>query len=75
MMLRSLTLALAALAAPRTAARAEPRTYTLPEGTAQLRPGPDPGFAAAQANCLTCHSPDYIAMQPPGNGRAFWEAE
>ena len=56
-------------------AAAEPHRYTLPDETAQLRPGKGTGFEVAQANCLTCHSPDYIAMQPPGKGKAFWEAE
>ncbi|WP_018263320.1 SorB family sulfite dehydrogenase c-type cytochrome subunit [Methylobacterium sp. WSM2598] len=72
---RSALLALAALTIALGAARAAPRTYALPEGAAALRPGPEPGFSAAQANCLTCHSPDYLAMQPPGKGRAFWDAE
>lgn len=60
-------------------ALAAPRSYALPEPTAELRPPADgahaAGFASAQANCMTCHSVDYIAMQPPGKGRAFWEAE
>jgi sulfite dehydrogenase (cytochrome) subunit B len=61
------------------AARAAPRTYDLPEPTAELR-APKAGtqaegFQAAQANCLVCHSVDYIAMQPPGKGKAFWESE
>lgn len=52
---------------------AEPLTYALPEETATLLPGP--GREAAQNNCLSCHSADYILTQPPGLGRAFWEAE
>ncbi|MDP4006366.1 cytochrome c [Methylobacterium sp. NEAU K] len=60
-------------------ARAAPDTYTLPEPTAQFRPSPDAGhaagFRAAQENCITCHSADYIAMQPPKKGQAFWDAE
>ena len=52
---------------------AEPLTYALPEETATLRPGP--GMEAAQNNCLTCHSFDFISTQPPGRGKAFWEAE
>jgi hypothetical protein len=24
---------------------------------------------------VACHSADYIAMQPPKKGKAFWEAE
>ncbi|AWN34677.1 sulfite:cytochrome C oxidoreductase subunit B [Methylobacterium radiodurans] len=74
---RACLAALVALSAG--AALAAPRSYAVPEPTAELRPPADgahaAGFAAAQANCMTCHSVDYIAMQPPGKGRAFWEAE
>lgn len=55
------------------AAGAKPLTYDLPEDTAQLHPGP--GKEVAEAHCLTCHSPDYIAMQPAKKGHAFWTAE
>ncbi|KAB1074440.1 SorB family sulfite dehydrogenase c-type cytochrome subunit [Methylobacterium planeticum] len=76
---RRLGLALMASALAGGAALAAPRTYDLPDPTAQLRPPKDraqqPGFEAAQANCQVCHSVDYIAMQPPGKGRAFWESE
>ena len=69
--------ALVALAA--SAARAAPETYALPDPTAQFRPAPDAGHSAglqaAQDNCMTCHSADYVAMQPPGKGAAFWGAE
>lgn len=54
-------------------ARAKPVTYDLPEETAVLKPGP--GVEAARGNCASCHSADYIAMQPPKKGKAFWEAE
>jgi sulfite dehydrogenase (cytochrome) subunit B len=54
-------------------AGAEPLTYDLPEETAVLKPGP--GLDAAQSNCVACHSADYIAMQPPKRGKAFWDAE
>lgn len=54
---------------------AAPLTYELPDETAQLKPGPQPGFEAAQNNCAACHSVDYINTQPPGNGQAFWDAE
>ena len=63
-------------------ALAEPRSYALPEPTAQLRAPQGKtdkahtiGFEAAQANCMSCHSVDYIAMQPPGKGKEFWDAE
>jgi mono/diheme cytochrome c family protein len=53
--------------------QAEPVTYDLPEEVAVLKPGP--GIEAAQSNCVACHSADYIAIQPPNKGKAFWEAE
>lgn len=58
-------------------AAAAPRTYELPEPTAQLRPAPghEAGLAAAEAHCQSCHAVDYIAMQPPGQGAAFWTSE
>lgn len=58
-------------------AAAAPRSYDLPEATAQLRPAPghETGLAAAEANCQSCHSVDYIAMQPPGKGADFWTGE
>jgi mono/diheme cytochrome c family protein len=52
---------------------AEPVTYDLPEETAVLKPGP--GVETAQNNCVACHSADYVAMQPPRRGKAFWDAE
>jgi len=54
-------------------ATAKPLTYELPEETAVLRPGA--GMEAAQKNCVSCHSADYIATQPAKRGKAFWEAE
>lgn len=62
-----------------TAALAAPETYALPEPTAQFKSPPNAGdaagFQAAQENCMTCHSADYVAMQPPRKGQAFWDAE
>ena len=56
-------------------AAAQPLTYSLPDETAELRPGPGPGFEAAQNNCLACHSADYPNTQPPHRGAAFWNGE
>ena len=75
-----ITLALAAaLVLAAGAALAAPKSYAVPEPTAELRTPKAgthaEGFEAAQANCLSCHSVDYIAMQPPGKGAAFWESE
>jgi sulfite dehydrogenase (cytochrome) subunit B len=40
-----------------------PVTIQLPAETARLKSGP--GLEATQSNCMTCHSVDYIYMQPP----------
>ncbi|MEP6669071.1 MAG: cytochrome c [Chthoniobacter sp.] len=63
---------LAALALLVTGAIAAELKITLPAETTVLRPGK--GAELAQANCLICHSPDYIQTQPP-MPRKFWEAE
>ena len=44
---------------------------TLPAETATLKPGN--GAELAQANCLICHSAEYISTQPP-MPRKFWDA-
>lgn len=62
------SLFLVALAASAVAA---PVTIQLPPETAVLKPGP--GAELAQANCLICHSAEYVATQPP-MPRKFWEA-
>ena len=56
-------------------AQAKPLTYALPDETAVLRPGPEPGLEAAKNNCMACHSVDYVETQPPKKGAAFWDAE
>jgi mono/diheme cytochrome c family protein len=57
------------------AATAKPIQYELPEETAELAPGP--GQEVAQANCVACHSADYISTQPRNlrDPTAFWMAE
>ncbi|HZZ21959.1 MAG TPA: cytochrome c [Roseiarcus sp.] len=55
-----------------SSAIAEPTVYQLPPETAELKPGPGVETAAV---CQACHSADYIATQPPGQGKAFWQAE
>lgn len=63
---------LTALTIIATGAIANEVTITLPVETAVLRPGK--GLELAQANCMVCHSVDYIQTQPP-MPRKFWEAE
>src|SRR5690349_21603468 len=45
--------------------------FHLPPETTKLKPGP--GAELATANCLLCHSADYISTQPPLT-RAGWQA-
>ena len=45
----------------------------VPADTTTLRKGR--GVDDAYANCLSCHSADYVNFQPPKMGRGFWEAE
>ncbi len=47
---------------------------TLPADTARLIESPLPGYALATTYCYTCHSTDYVRMQPPGMTRAAWRA-
>ena len=56
-----------------SALHAEPRTYALPDETVHFEPGPN--VEVAEANCAVCHSSDYLKMQPPRQGKAFWTAE
>jgi mono/diheme cytochrome c family protein len=53
---------------------AAPKTINLPPDSVQLRASPLPGYAKAQANCMTCHSAEYMLYQPPNAGRPYWDA-
>ncbi len=69
-------LAIAAIAAPGCGSvTAAPVSYTLPEETAALKPGP--GLDVVKNNCTACHSADYIQTQPRGPKfkKDFWQAE
>lgn len=46
----------------------------LPPETASYKPNALPGYQLVQRNCMTCHSAQYVATQPPTMGRAYWEA-
>jgi cytochrome c553 len=75
-MTHSLLRALGAIAALSLAsANAAPVSYTLPDETAALKPGPN--LEAVQNNCTACHSTDYIQTQPRGPKfkKDFWQAE
>ena len=54
---------------------AAPLTYRLPNETVALKPGPN--LDLVQKNCTSCHSADYVAIQPRGPKfkEEFWKAE
>ena len=60
------------LALASTAALAGEVSITLPPETSAFKPAP--GAELVQANCLLCHSADYVPTQPR-MARKFWEAE
>jgi len=73
--MRDLMMAMALAAGLSMTAAAKPVQYDLPEETAEFAPGP--GLDVVRANCVACHSADYISTQPrnlPDPG-AFWTAE
>ena len=45
----------------------------LPPESTSLKPAAGSDLATRQ--CTTCHSADYVAIQPPGKPLAFWRAE
>jgi hypothetical protein len=73
--MRGTLLLAAALGLAAFAATAAPVAYDLLPETATLAPGPN--LDTVQANCLGCHSADYITTQPRSfaDPRAFWSAE
>jgi len=44
-----------------------------PSESTSLKPAAGSDLATRQ--CATCHSADYVAIQPPGRPLAFWKAE
>ena len=56
------------------AAPAMPKTIQLPADGVQMKPSSLPGYAKAQANCVACHSAEYMLYQPPTAARPYWDA-
>lgn len=72
MMSRIIRISLAAAAAlAAVAVFAEPMTIELPPETATFKPGP--GVEVANAQCLVCHSAEYVSTQSPNRPRSYWE--
>lgn len=55
-------------------ATAGSKTIVLPPDGVQLTASSLPGYAKAQANCVACHSAEYMLYQPPNAGRPYWDA-
>ena len=64
----AITLALAA-----GNASAVMKVIQIPPDTEQLKPSPLPGYAKAQANCVACHSAEYMLYQPATAPRGYWD--
>jgi mono/diheme cytochrome c family protein len=56
------------------AAHAAPKTIELPPDSVLLKPSTLPGYARAQANCVACHSAEYMVYQPATAPRPYWDA-
>ncbi|MFC5498278.1 cytochrome c [Caenimonas terrae] len=70
-----LAAAIAALAlAAGGSANAAAKTIQLPPDPVQLKASALPGYAKAQANCVACHSAEYMLYQPPNAPRPYWDA-
>ena len=53
---------------------AAPKSIDLPPDGVQLKSSSLPGYAKAQANCVACHSAEYMQYQPPTAARPYWDA-
>lgn len=71
--LHPLAILVAAISCLAVAAPVAGLKIELPPDSTSLRPGSGADLAARQ--CATCHSADYVAIQPPGKPLAFWKAE
>jgi sulfite dehydrogenase (cytochrome) subunit B len=58
------------LVLPWSATAAE-KSITLPDDDPYGKLPPGPGLEATRNNCLTCHSTDYIVMQPRGDAKQW----
>ena len=71
-MTRAALLAILTLVLPAAGAAAE-KSITLPPDHEYGALKSGPGMELVRANCLVCHSTDYIVMQPRGDAKQ-WQA-
>ena len=66
-------LAVAVLMMTAGSAAAGVKSINLPPDGVQLKPSPLPGYEKARAQCVACHSAEYMQYQPPTAARPYWE--
>ena len=71
---KSLAAAASAALALGMAGQALSKSIQLPPDGVQLKASSLPGYAKAQANCVACHSAEYMVYQPPNASRPYWDA-
>jgi sulfite dehydrogenase (cytochrome) subunit B len=75
MQTRSITVAaVAASVFSLSACAASVKTIQLPSDPVQLKESALPGYAKARANCVACHSAEYMLYQPATAQRPYWDA-
>ena len=57
-----------------TKAYPQVRSIKLPDDNAMAQLKPGPGVEVVRANCVPCHSTDYIVRQPGGDAKR-WDGE
>ena len=50
------------------------KSIVLPPDGVQLQASALPGYTKAKADCVECHSAEYMVYQPATAPRAYWEA-
>jgi sulfite dehydrogenase (cytochrome) subunit B len=50
------------------------KSIVLPPDGVQLQVSDLPGFDKAKAECVACHSAEYMVYQPASAPRTYWEA-
>jgi len=71
---KTLAVLTAALFSLADAGLAGSNSIQLPPDGVRLKPSSLPGYAKARADCVACHSAEYMQYQPPTAPRPYWEA-
>lgn len=71
--MKGLTVLMVAGLAAAASVSAAKKNFVPPPDGMQLTESSLPGYAKARANCVTCHSAEYMRYQPPTAARPYWE--